>query len=160
MTTARASDLFPEAVLLVDRPAIAKLFDSSDAVIAGRLAVVCADGSPSAVVAMLQRGFRAGERASLLYVHDATTVLYPFAFEPLASLVEHRGSEPIDYVDLGLPPLGTSGRRFGDPAVAPGALVFELAAIPPATLVRYCTEAAARAAAERVTRGGDPRREA
>jgi hypothetical protein len=135
---------FPEAVLLVDRPAILDLFVACGATASERLAVVCIDGSPASVVAWLKAGFQAGRRAPVLYLHDAATVVYPFALEPLATLVQHPGAEPLVYADLGLPPLGATARRFGDPALPAGELILDLEVIPPATLVRYCTKAAAR----------------
>jgi hypothetical protein len=145
---------FPEAVLLVDRPAIVELFVPSKAVASGRLAVVCIDGSPSSTVDWIRRGIRGGCRAPVLYVHDAATVIYPFAVEPIASMLEHGGAESLVYVDLGLPPLGATARRFGDPSLPRDAVLRELAAIPAATLVRYCTESARRVASD----GGDRRR--
>jgi hypothetical protein len=146
---------FPEAVLLVDRPALVELFATSEEVSSGRLAVVCIDGSPSSTVDWLRRGIGAGRRAPVLYVHDAATVIYPFAVEPVASMLEQGGAEALAYVDLGLPPLGATARRFGDPTLPRDAVLRELAAIPPATLVRYCTESARRLAP---SDGGDRRR--
>ena len=141
----------PAAVLLVDRPAIVGAFMASGVSAAERLAVVCIDGTPAPVVASLKRGFRAGHRGPVLYMHDAATVIYPFSVEPLATIVET--SEPIAYADLGLPPLGTMARRFGDPSLTPGEILFDLEAIPPATLVRYCTAAAHRLVPATIAKG-------
>lgn len=135
---------FPRAVLLVDRPAIVDLFVASGDIAASRIAVVCLDGSPSTVVAWLRRGIEAGRRAPFAYLHDAASVVYPFAFEPLATLVRHRGRGPLPYRDLGLPPRGASPRRFDDPALPPGEPILELEALPPATLVRFATLATRR----------------
>ncbi len=87
---------------------------------------------------------RGGGAPGAGYIHDAATVIYPFMLEPLATLMmdaARAGAEALQFVDLGLPPLGAAARRFGDPALAPDALVVALEAIPPATLVRYCVEA-------------------
>jgi hypothetical protein len=151
---------FPEAVLLVDRPAIARFFRAS------RLAVVCIDGSPRALVARLQRGFRAGERAVVLYVHDAATVVYPFALEPVATALAHGPPGSLVFADLGLPPLGATARRFGDARFSTTKLIFTLDAIPPATLVKYCEDEAQRldarttrtTSATRTTKSDGPRR--
>jgi hypothetical protein len=137
---------FPAAVLMVDRPAILDLFLASGAIDPQKLSVVCIDGTPSRAVARLVRGFRAGRRAPVLYVHDAATVVYPFAIEPLATLVESLQDGPPAYADLGLPPLGATARRFGDPRLPDDEPVLELEAIPPATLLRYCIRAADRLA--------------
>ncbi len=111
--------------------------------------MVCIDGTPRPV-AWLQRGFREGRRAPVLYLHDAATVVYPFAIEPLATLVRHQGDAPLAYRDLGLPPLGASARRFGAPVstLPTDELILELEAIPPATLLRYCARSASSAAME------------
>jgi len=131
---------FPKAVLLVDRPAILDLFVASGAMPNARLAVVCLDGSPKPVVQWLRRGYRAGRRAPVLYLHDASTVAYPFSFEPLAAFVQQGGDEPVAYRDLGLPPLGASTRRFtssDDPSLPASEVLFDLEAVPPATLISY-----------------------
>jgi len=128
---------FPKVVLLVDRPAILDLFIASGAIATTRLAVVCLDGSPAPVVSWLERGFKAGRQVPFVYLHDAATIVYPFTLEPLASLVAHRGEEALVYRDLGLPPLGANARRFDDPSLPEGPLIFELEALPPATLVRF-----------------------
>lgn len=128
---------FPEAILLVDWPAIRELFVASGALVPPGLAVVGIDGTPARMVAWLQRGFREGRRAPVLYLHDAATVVYPFTLEPLASSLAHAGPAPVGYADLGLPPLGASARRFGEPALAGEGAIVELEAIPPAALLRY-----------------------
>ena len=103
------------AVLLVDRPAILALFLESGALASpDRVAVVCIDGTPASVVDWLKQAFAAGRRAPVLYVHDATTVVYPFTLEPLATLLSQKDAGSIAYTDLGLPPLGATARRFAD----------------------------------------------
>ena len=144
------NDAFPAAILLVDRPAIRDLFAAIDVApklggVASEdlgLAVVCIDGTPAALVRSLVRGFAEGLRAPVLYLHDATTIIYPFAVEPLATLVKQNDPRPIDYRDLGLPPLGAIARRFDDPVLPSDEPIFELEAIPPATLLRYCVKSA------------------
>jgi len=106
------------------------------------LAVIDTVGSPSATVDRLTRLVCEGLRVAVLYVHDAATVIYPFALEPLASLVR-QASAPVPYRDLGLPPLGATARRFGDPRLAPDESIVELEAVPPGTLARYCASSAA-----------------
>lgn len=135
---------FPKAVLMVDRPAILDLFVASGMIAVARLAVVCVDGSPSPVVAWLQRGFKAGRRVPLVYLHDSASVLYPFAVEPLATLIRSRGDEPLVYRDLGLPPRGANARRFDDPVLPADEPIVDLEALPPATLVRFGAVAALR----------------
>ena len=165
--------LFPDSILLVDRRAILDLFVASGVIASARLAVVCIDAAPAAIVDWLQRGARAGRRAPVMYLHDAGTVIYPFTFEPLATILENAGAEGLVYSDLGLPPLGCTPRRFGDETLPPDELIVDLEAIPPATLVRYAAatmrdlcrartgERSASPlpiAADLVTDGGDPRR--
>jgi hypothetical protein len=132
----------PKAVLLVDRPAILGLFM---ALAHPAFTAACIDGTPPAVVARLARRFREGLRVPVLYLHDAATVVYPFAIEPLATLVEvtngAQQGEPIVYRDLGLPPLGAAADRFGDASLPNGEEIVELEAIPPATLLRYVVKA-------------------
>jgi hypothetical protein len=137
------------AVLLVDRPSILALLRDADALEGA--AIVCIDGRPAPLVTRLAQRFREGFRAPVLYLHDAATVVYPFAVEPLATLVREAGGAPIVYRDLGLPPLGASARRFGDPTMARDQPVLKLEAIPPATLARYCARAVAALAAERAS---------
>lgn len=136
---------FPAAVLLVDRPAIRDLLLAQGAGERG-LAVVCIDGTPAPVVAFLKRGFQEGRRVPVVYLHDAATVVFPFTLEPLATLVAQQEGGPVRYRDLGLPPLGATARRFGDPALPADQVILELTAIPPATLLRYAAEAASRLA--------------
>ncbi len=131
----------PRAVLLVDRPAILGLFLALRGERAPGVAVVCIDGTPAPVVERLAQGFREGLRLPVLYLHDAATIVYPFALEPLATLVRSQGSEAIVYRDLGLPPLGAPARRFGDPSLPADALLVDLEEIPPAALVRYAARA-------------------
>lgn len=135
---------FPKAIVLVDRPAVLDLFVASGVMPAARLAVVCIDGSPAPVVAWLRRGFRAGRRAPVLYLHDAATIAYPFAFEPLASLVLDGGDEPLPYRDLGLPPLGAPWRRYVAGSLPDGEVLFNLEAVPPAALVSFVSRRAQR----------------
>lgn len=128
---------FPAAIVVVDRREIVDLFAASGVLVQARLAVICVDGTPGAVVRWLQRGFRAGFRAPIGYLHDAATVLYPFAYEPLRTLVEVLGDgERLVYRDLGLPPHG----------LAPSDLPFcagldrqilELEVPPPVAVVAY-----------------------
>src|SRR5262249_31628666 len=100
---------FPEAVLLVDRPAILDLFAASRALVPATLAVASVAGPPAPLAAWLRQGFREGRHAHVLYVHDAATVVFPFSIEPLATLVQcmaEPGAGPLRFTDLGLPPLG------------------------------------------------------
>jgi hypothetical protein len=126
----------PRAVLVVDRPSIVHLFAACGA---GELDVVCLDGTPAATVSRLRRAFERGARAVALFAHDAATVVYPFSFEPLASLVA-ANEGAVAYVDLGLPPLGAAPRRFGCDALG-DEMIFELEALPPMALVSHCVEA-------------------
>jgi hypothetical protein len=135
---------FPAAVVLVDRPTVADLFVAWGVCRARGLAAVALDGTPPRLVEHLRRGFQEGLRAPVLYLHDAATVVYPFTIEPLASLVAQPGDEPVPYQDLGLPPLGASPGRFDDASLPDEERVVELEALPPATLVRYALERAAR----------------
>jgi hypothetical protein len=134
---------FPAAILLVDRPAIVDLIAASGALVQGRVAPVALDGTPGHVVRWLRRGFAAGRRAPVAYLHDATTLVYPFLCEPLATLVEATRGEPLPYRDLGLPPRGLPGGRF---LFAPAALaeepIVELEQLPPAALVAYAVRGA------------------
>jgi hypothetical protein len=134
---------FPLAVLVVDRPAILSCFVASGVIATARLAVVCLDGSPSHVVRWLAHGFREGHRAPVGFLHDAATTVYPFLFEPLASLIDALGpSEPTAYRDLGLPPRGLLAKRFPfAETLPPGERVTELGALPPRALVAYATRA-------------------
>ena len=133
---------FPAAIVLVDRQPILDLFVASGVIPKARLAVVCIDGSPPSVVAWLQRGFRAGRRAPIVYLHDAATVVYPFMLEPLATRVRYPGQEPILYRDLGVPPRGATSALFDEPAYDDPEPILELEAVAPTTLVRYASRAA------------------
>ncbi len=128
---------FPEAVLLVDRPAILDVLVASGALAPARIAVVALDGTPAPVVAWLKRSFEEGHTAPVLFLHDAATVVYPFSIEPLATLVRSSRGGPVAYSDIGLPPLGATARRFGDPSLPDAEPILDLEAIPPATLARY-----------------------
>jgi hypothetical protein len=134
---------FPLAILLVDRPSVVGLFVASGVLSTARLAVVCLDGSPRHVVRWLARGFQAGHRAPIGFLHDAGTTVYPFLIEPLATLVDALGDgEPLAYRDLGLPPRGLPTRRFPFAEALPASEpVTELAALPPRALVAYATRA-------------------
>ncbi|HUJ63228.1 MAG TPA: hypothetical protein VLX92_32240 [Kofleriaceae bacterium] len=127
---------FPAAILLVDRPELVELFAASGVLVQARIAVVCVDGTPRAVVRWLVRGIRAGYRAPVGYLHDAATVLYPFACEPLATLVEvAHARTPIVFRDLGLPPSGLPASAL--PFHRATGPVVELEAPPPAAIVAY-----------------------
>lgn len=135
---------FPAAILLVDRPDLVDLFAASGVLVQARLAVVCIDGTPRTTVRWLQRGLRAGFRAPIGYLHDASTVLYPFAIEPLKTLVEvATPGAPIAYIDLGLPPRGLAATelpfcpRIAEPIV-------ELEVPPPASVIAYAARRLAR----------------
>ena len=134
---------FPQAVLLVDRPGVLGLFVASGALSTAKLAVVCLDGSPRHVVRWLARGFRAGHRAPVGFLHDSATVVYPFLVEPLASLVNAVGdAERLRYRDLGLPPRGLRAGRFPfSEELGADEPVVELEALPPRALVAYATRA-------------------
>ena len=135
---------FPAAILIVDRSELVDLFAASGVLVQARIAVVSTDGTPRTVVRWLARGIRAGFRAPVGYLHDASTVLYPFALEPLATLIEvERGRQPIAYVDLGLPPRGLAADAlpFCPPIAAP---VTELEAPPPAAIIAYAARRLSR----------------
>lgn len=133
---------FPAAILIVDRPELVDLFAASGVLVQARLAVVSACGTPATVVRWLVRGMRAGFRAPVGYLHDASTVLYPFALEPLRTLVEV-ATAPIDFIDLGLPPQGLPAGElpFCPPMSEP---VTELEAPPPAAIVAYAARRLAK----------------
>jgi hypothetical protein len=127
---------FPAAILLVDRPSIVDLFAASGVLVQARIAVVSIDGSPKHVISWLSRAIRRGHRAPVGYLHDERTVLYPFLFEPLASLVDASRGEPITYRDLGIGP----GRVLRDPlglASDYAASASDLEELPPCSLVAY-----------------------
>ena len=128
---------FPAAILLVDRREIVDLFAASGVLVQARMAVVCVDGTPSTIVRWLVRGLRAGYRAPIGYLHDAATVLYPFAFEPLATAAAlGRRETPLQFADLGLPPFGVASSRlpFCPRIHEP---ITELEMPPPAAIVAY-----------------------
>lgn len=128
---------FPAAILIVDRREIVDLFAASGVLVQGRIAVVCVDGTPRTVVTWLRHGFRAGYRAPVGYLHDAATVLYPFAFEPVKTLVTAlRTDEPLAFADLGLPHAGlpSSALPF---CPGRGRTIVELEEVPPAAIVGY-----------------------
>ena len=126
---------FPAAILIVDRRELVDLFAASGVLVQARLAVVSADGTPRTVVRWLQRGIRAGFRAPVGYLHDAATVLYPFALEPLRTLVDVSRT-PIDFIDLGLPPGGLAAAELPFCPRSDERIV-ELEAPPPAAIVAY-----------------------
>jgi hypothetical protein len=138
----------PDVVLLVDRPSIVRLLDAALAVDGVSIATVCIDGTPRARVARLRALLRdePAHRTAVLYLHDAATVVYPFAIEPVATLAATRDESAGDivYVDLGLPPAGAPARRFADPTLPADKPILELERIPPGTLARYCAEAVRR----------------
>jgi hypothetical protein len=128
--------VWPPVLLVVDRPSLPRLF-AQCGVLPSTLAVTCIDGTPAPVIEWLRRGFRRGRRSAVLYLHDSTTVVYPFALEPVATLLQHGSGDPFVYADIGLPPLGAPARRFGDASLG-DALIHDVEAIPPAALLRYC----------------------
>ena len=119
---------YPAGILLVDRPEMVELFARSGALVQSRVAIVDVRGNPREVVRWLVVGARAGHDAPVGYLHDATTVLYPFSFEPLRTLAS-RGS--IRFRDLGFRP----GRGFRDPIQKKR--VTSLADATPSALVSY-----------------------
>ena len=130
---------FPAAILLVDRPEIVALFAASGVLVQARVAVVCVDGSPANVVSWLCHAARRGHRAPVGYLHDVRTVLYPFLFEPLVTIVESLRGRPLAYRDLGIGP----GLPVRDPlhiadAYAAGAQSLE--ELPPSSLVAYAAQ--------------------
>jgi hypothetical protein len=130
---------FPAAVLLVDSPRIVDAIVATGVLVQARIAVVAVDGSPAHVVSWLRRGFRLGHRAPVGYLHDASTVLYPFLIEPLATLVAAQKSGPIAYRDLGIGP----GRRLRDPlrvASARAGRARRLADVPAASLAAFAAQ--------------------
>jgi hypothetical protein len=127
---------FPAAILLVDRPEIVELFAASGVLVQARIAVVCVDESPANVVSWLCHAARRGHRAPVGYLHDARTVLYPFLFEPLATIVESLRGRPLAYRDLGIGP----SRPVRDPLNIAGAYAAgaqSLEELPPSSLVAY-----------------------
>ncbi len=133
---------FPAAILLVDRPRIVDLFVEAGAHVHARIAIVCVDGSPAHVVDWLCRGLRAGRRAPLGFLHDASAVVYPFAFEPLATMLAlgRAHGEALPYCDLGLPREGLPNSAFPFADARPSdARVLELATLRPCSLLGYAT---------------------
>jgi len=133
MSSFEKAAYYPAGILLVDHDAIVDLFAASGALIQARVAVVSTSGHPRRVLDWLVAGARAGRAAPVGYLHDASTVLYPFAFEPLATLFARDPALP--FRDLGFRP----GRGFRDPHTR--ARVSELEAATPAALVAYATRA-------------------
>ncbi len=134
---------FPAAIVLVDRRPILDLFIASGVLWQRRLVAVALDGTLAPVVSWLKWGIRAGQRAPIVYLHDAATVVYPFAFEPLATLAKVlRG--PMPFRDLGLPPQGRPAAALADPSLPCREMIAELEALPPALLVRYGASEAPR----------------
>ena len=123
---------YPAGILLVDRPEIVETFAKSGALIQARVAVVDVTGQPRDVVRWLTAGARAGHSAPVGYLHDATTVLYPFSYEPLATLATR---DTIRFRDLGFRP----GRGWRDPIRKKR--VTSLADASPAALVSYAVRA-------------------
>ena len=119
---------YPAGILLVDRPEVVELFAKSGALIQARVAVVDVTGEPRDVVRWLIAGARAGHRAPIGYLHDATTVLYPFSFEPLRTIA---ALGPMRFRDLGFRP----GRGFRDPIKK--TRVSSLMEATPSALVSY-----------------------
>jgi hypothetical protein len=119
---------FPAGILLVDRSDVVDLFAASGALVQARVAVVDVDGHPREVVRWLVAAARAGHGAPIGYVHDASTVLYPFFAEPLATLTAR--ARDLAFRDLGFPRAG-----FVDPYSR--ARVYELEAASPSALVAY-----------------------
>jgi hypothetical protein len=126
---------FPAAILLVDRPEIVELFAASGVLVQARIAVVCIDGSPSTVINWLRSGLRVGHRAPIGYLHDAKTVVYPYLFDPLATLLAISPKDLV-YKDLGIRP----GLGLRDPlgiANSYARHATELDEMPPCSLVAY-----------------------
>ncbi len=130
---------FPAAILLVDRPEIVDLFAASGALVQSRIAAVCTDGTPAHVVSWLRRGIRLGHTAPVGYLHDAGTVLYPFFFEPLATLVAVSGGRELRFRDLGIGPGRPLRDLLGVAAGGASSAVF-LEQIPPCALVAYAAQ--------------------
>lgn len=130
---------FPACILVVDRAELVPLFAASGVVVQARMAVVTLDERPRHVVSWLRRGLRAGHRAPIGYLHDAATVVYPFASEPLATwarLRERREGE-APFRDLGLPPQGLTFERFE----LDGGPLLELEEPSPHAVIAYAARA-------------------
>jgi hypothetical protein len=134
---------FPAAILVVDRPAIVDLFVASGALVQARIAPVALDGTPAHVIRWLCRGFMRGHRAPIAYLHDAATVVYPFTYEPIATLIDVTHGEPLPYCDLGLPTGGVPASAFPFTAeISADERILELEQLPPAALVAYASRRA------------------
>jgi hypothetical protein len=134
---------FPAAILLVDRPEIVDLFAASGALVQARVAPVALNGEPAHVVRWLCRGLARGHRAPIAYLHDAATIVYPFTYEPLATLVRVSRDEPLPYADLGLPRAGLPAKAFPFTAeIPPDERIVELEQLPPAALVAFAARRA------------------
>jgi hypothetical protein len=127
LSSFEARAYYPAGILLVDRPSLVDLFAASGALVQSRVAVVATTGEPRPVVEWLVAGARAGRRAPVGWLHDAATVLYPFFFEPLATLFARDPALP--FRDLGL----RADRGLRDPYTRER--VYELEAVTPAALV-------------------------
>lgn len=103
---------FPAAILVFDRAELVDLAVANGLPTQGRIAVVSLDGYPANVVRWICAGIRAGHGAPVGYLHDAATVVYPFAYEPLATLAREGRRGGFSYVDLGLPPGGLPWSRL------------------------------------------------
>jgi len=134
---------FPAAILLVDRAALVDVFVASGALVQTRIAPVALDGTPAHVVRWLCRGLERGLSAPVAYLHDASTVVYPFAYEPLATLVKVTHGAPLPYRDLGLPRGGLPASAFPFAKDLPrDERILELEQLPPTALVAYASRAA------------------
>ena len=120
---------FPAGILLVDRPELVDSFAASGALVQARIAVVDIHGHPKHVVRWLVDAVRNGHRAPVGYLHAPTTVVYPFAFEPLASLV--KSPAPVVFRDLGI----RAGGAIRDPFTR--RRITSLDAMSPAALAAY-----------------------
>jgi len=123
---------FPAGILLVDGPELVERFAASGALVQARIAVVDIHGQPRELVRWLVDGVRSGHRAPIGYLHDPTTVVYPFAFEPLASLA--RSTASLAFRDLGIGPGGALRDPFTRKRVR------KLAAMSPAGLAAYAAQ--------------------
>ncbi len=129
LSTREKRAYYPAGILLVaGAPSLVETFAASGALIQSRVAVVSTSGEPRHVVEWLVAGARAGNTAPVGYLHDASTVLYPFFFEPLRTLAERPG---LRYRDLGLRP----GSGLRDPYRR--TRVYDLDAVTPAALISY-----------------------
>ncbi len=136
---------FPAAILLLDKPALVGLVAASSALVQARVAPIALDGTPAHVVRWLRRGYESGQRAPIAYVHDATTLCYPFLCEPLATLVEVNRDEPLPYKDVGLPPSGRPASAFPfTSGLSQQEQIVELEQLPPAAFVAYAVRSALR----------------